>query len=280
MLKVAKLVSVLVVLLMTMISNLFGHEDQKAHNRSVQYQQHPNNTFEVDEHKGVPTEVKIPVPKALNNRFINYVKSYNLWGTQQKPEHGIVVTDDYDTTDSLFYRPYQNAEGWDQFFWTATDTAGVEHNYTVNIFIRPGVNDFPILSADGKDSYEDSMTKIELELEEETIEISEIEFFDPDSEIENQPVIVLETFDVNGILEADTSDGDLANGNFILIPQKTDPITVKSASKNGKSWKYDLRWKGSDGPNYDSSDRLLYDLRIRYRDDQMNDADEKVLDFN
>ena len=280
MLKVAKLFSVFVVILMAMASNLFGHEDQEAHNRSVQYQQHPNTTVFLNEYQGVQTEVEINVPRTLNNRFINYVKSYNLWGTGQKPEHGIVVTDEYDTTDSLIYRPYKNAEGWDQFFWTATDTAGTEHNYTINIFINPGVNDFPILSADGKDSYEDSKTKIELELEEETIEISEIEFFDPDSEIDNQPVIVLETFDVNGILEADTSDGDLANGNFILIPQATNPITVKSASKNGKSWKYDLKWKGTDGPNYDSSERLVYDLRIRYRDDQMNAADEKVLDFN
>ena len=105
MLKVAKLFSVLVVLLMAMVSNLSGHEDQEAHNRSVQYQQHPNATVFLNEYQGVQAEVEIDVPRTLNNRLINYVKSYNLWGTQQKPEHGIVVTDNYDTTDSLIYRP-------------------------------------------------------------------------------------------------------------------------------------------------------------------------------
>ena len=146
-------------------------------------------------------------------------------------------------------------------------------------------NDIPILLVDGNadydgnSSYQSEMAKVKLEIEEETVEISTIEFFDPDTLEPNQPVLFLETFDTNGAQEADSDDGVLANGNFELIQDAASPKEIFSSSKNGKSWTYKLKWKGSDGPNFDAATQTIYDLRIRYRDSNMNEGDEKKLRF-
>ena len=132
-----------------------AHKEKDDHKKNRQFNEFPAGPFLVDGHGGIfmvdenqsnlNTKSFLPItaPFAQNGKVIKSIRSYNRWIGPQKPTHGSVVTGLYDDTDELYYYPYPNAEGWDQFYWTATDSSGNEHNYTINVYIEPGITMSP-----------------------------------------------------------------------------------------------------------------------------------------
>ena len=195
--------------------------------------------------------------RATNPTQIQSVVDWNDWFI--KPSKGTFAGEKTSQGKNnsgyyIDYMPYLHAEGADSFQWTAKGLNGVDKNFTCHIEITPANDDLKVYSANKEQS-----TTIVISFDEEQNDLAAFEIFDPDpsnaysdEDESNWPVVTLTGEHV-----------DL----FELVPDSAKQMVHANTSpaRNGWSWSYNLKVKGTPF-NFEASDFFQYNLELNVED--------------